>query len=648
MDAIPNAPADAQLNGDQLALRNGALLVKWDLRPGRLQLVEITNGTAVSTAWPQASEIFILTLAGGQRLPASQLRVTGKPKLEKLRPQNDSVRKAATYPGKKVSLSLTDDDGRTRATWSAVVRDGANYVRQELTIAAEGSELPLRDVQLLDLHLPDAKVIGSVDGSPVAAGNMFFACEHPMAKHRVEGDHAIYSVPRHQPLRVGQSWTVGSVIGVAPPGQLRRAFLHYVERERARPYSPFSYYISWFDIAAPDRKMDARQCLDVIEAFGSEMVTKRGVKLSAFVFDDGWDDNKTLWKFHPGFPNGFRPLRDAAAKFGARLGTWISPFGGYGAAKKERLSFGATQGFETNRAGFSLAGPKYYRRFRDVCAEMVRRHGVSYLKFDGIGGGSDNGPGKDFGLDLEAELRLIEDLRSIRRDLFFNTTVGTWPSPFWLWWSDSVWRGGEDIAYAGKSSKRQQWMTYRDALGYKIRTQRGPLYPLNSLKFQSVMYARLSLAAELSNDPKEVIDDIRMAAGSGTQMQEFFITPAMMTPPLWDALAEAVAFTQRNARALVDTHGIGGDPAAGEPYGYAAWSPDGGVLALRNPSCQPARFAVDLHAAFELPAGAPQSYTLRSPWKQDAVASPRTLKADQPHTFELAPFEVQVRQASPQ
>ena len=41
--------------------------------------------------------------------------------------------------------------------------------------------------------------------------------------------------------------------------------------------------------------------------------------------------------------------------------------------------------------GFSLAGPKYYARFREVCAEMVEKYGVNYFKFDGIAQGDSSG-----------------------------------------------------------------------------------------------------------------------------------------------------------------------------------------------------------------------------------------------------------------
>ena len=38
------------------------------------------------------------------------------------------------------------------------------------------------------------------------------------------------------------------MIGVAEPGQMRRSFLTYLERERAHPYRAFLHYNSWFDL----------------------------------------------------------------------------------------------------------------------------------------------------------------------------------------------------------------------------------------------------------------------------------------------------------------------------------------------------------------------------------------------------------------
>jgi len=641
--------AGAKLEGDRLTMQNAVIAVTWDLSADRFGLVEVVDRLSGETIRARTAEAFTVELAEGRSLVASQFRRAGEPTLEEIQPDADAVRQSCRFAGWQAAVPMVPDDVRIRLTWRASLRDQSNYVRQELTVEPTAGDLPLKGLTLIDIKAPGAQTCGEVDGSPVVAGPFFIACEHPMANNRVAEGTLTCRVPRYRPVEQGRTFTGTSVIGVAPAGQLRRAFLYYIERQRARPYSPFVYYISWFDIAAPDRKMNEKLCLDRIHAFGRELVKKRSVKLDAFVFDDGWDDNRTLWQFHSGFPNGFAPLQEAAAAYGAVVGTWISPWGGYGRAKAERLQYGKTQGFETNPHGFSLDGPKYYARFRDVCTSQMREYGVGYFKFDGVGPGDvSKGAGSEYGPDIEALLQLISDLRNIRPELFVNTTVGTWPSPYWLWYSDSIWRSGRDVGYHGSGSTRQRWLTYRDMIGYQLRTRRGPLYPLNSLKFQSVMCAPLSLAGELSNDAKDLTDDIRMAAASGTQMQEFFVTPAMLTPQLWDTVAEAVKWSQENVDVLVDTHGVGGDPGVGEVYGYASWSPRKGILVLRNPGDRPARLRLDLQTAFELPPGAPGRYRLESPWRDPVGARPAvTLRAAEPHEFELAPFEVLVLEAVP-
>ena len=350
---------------------------------------------------------------------------------------------------------------------------------------------------------------------------------------------------------------------------------------------------------------------------------------------------------HEGFPKGFAPLQAAAAKYGAVLGTWISPWGGYSVAKAARLQYGKEQGFETAHGGFSLAGPTYFARFRDVLAEHVKNYGVRYFKFDGIGVGSAAfGPGEKFGADIEAMLDLIADLRGLHPDMFFNTTVGTWPSPYWLFFSDSIWRDGRDVGHHGAGSTRQQWLTYRDMMAYRVRVLNAPLYPLNSMKFQGLINAKLGLATNLSNDVDDLIDDIRIGAASGTQLQEYFVTTSMMSPKAWDAAAEAITWMRQNTDVLVDSHWIGGDPGKAEIYGYASWTPRKGILVLRNPSDKAADITVDLKTVLELPDGSPSRYRLKPVWQKTPRAE-TVIDVTQPHKLELAPLELLVLDALP-
>ncbi len=147
---------------------------------------------------------------------------------------------------------------------------------------------------------------------------------------------------------------------------------------------------------------------------------------------------------------------------------------------------------------------------------------------------------------------------------------------------------------------------------------------------------------------KDLIDEFRMFFGDGTQLQELYMTPQMMTPAMWDALAEAANWSRANADVLVDAHWIGGDAGKSEPYGYASWSPRKGILCVRNPSQRPRVLTLKLAEAFELPPGAPRQYSLKSPWKANAAAPAERLATAAEYRIELEPFEVRVLEATPQ
>ena len=76
--------------------------------------------------------------------------------------------------------------------------------------------------------------------------------------------------------------------------------------------------------------------------------------------------------------------------------------------------------------------------------------------------------------------------------------------------------------------------------------RKGPLFPLNSLMLHGVIYARH--ANHLDSDPQDDFrSDVRAYFGTGTQLQELYITPALLTPSNWDALAEAARWARERA-----------------------------------------------------------------------------------------------------
>jgi hypothetical protein len=635
----------ARLGGhaDVLTVDNGVIAATWSTTGGVLRAREVSDRSSGGRlTLPEL--VFGLVLADGSRLDASQMHIAATPATENVSALPHAARLAERFPGKRLTVVLEDPNHRLQATWRAELRDGSRYVRQEIALRAVGAPLPVREIVLVDMHARGAQVSGSVKGSPVTIGQWFVGFEHPLSQSTVNGDNVRCVLPRELPLRPESPFTVSSVIGVARPGQMRRDFLAYVERERAHPYRTFLHYNSWYDIGYFSQYSEA-EAIGAIQAFGEQLVRQRGVVLDSFLFDDGWDDPQTLWGFNAGFPDGFRHLRAAATEFSAAPGVWMSPWGGYGDPKKRRLEFGQQQGFETNEGGFALSGPKYYARFRDTCFRMIREYGVNQFKFDGTGNAARAFPGSAFDSDFDAAIHLIEELRAEKPDLYVNLTTGTYPSPFWLRYADSIWRGGEDHDFAGIGSDRQQWITYRDGATYENVVRRGTLYPLNALMLHGLVYARH--AKKLETDAhRDFADEVHTYFAAGTQLQEMYVTPTLSNTQ-WALLAEAAKWSRHNAATLVDTHWLGGDPRNLDVYGWASWSPARGIVTLRNPSAEQKRFAVDVQQAFELPPGAPRQYAARSPWFRDSGRKPLQLRAGSEHAVLLAPFEVLTLEAEP-
>jgi len=646
--AYASSPVKAASEGDALTLSDEAIAAVWSVHGGALRWQSLSNRLTGATLSFDSST-FELVPKEGVIVRSVDLRIVGTPVLEEIPAEANSSKAADRLRGRQIRIELEDPSTRIRITWRATLREGTSYIRQEVTIHTGPQPFPLAEIGLINVIAPGATVAGQVNGSPVTAGTgpsaeWFFGFEHPLSECRVRSSRALCWLSRELPLQVGQSVTYSAVFGVAHPGQLRRDFLDYIELERAHPYRTFLHYNSWYDLGYFDRYKE-QDAVAVIQSFGEQLTKQRGVKLDSFLFDDGWDDPTTLWKFNPGFPDGFTKVAQTAAGFGAAPGIWLSPWGGYDGPREQRLLSGRAQGLETNEGGFALSGPRYYRYFRDACLALMEKYGINQFKFDGTGNANEVIQGSEFDSDFDAAIHLIGELRAKKPDLYVNLTTGTYPSPFWLLYADSIWRGGEDHSFAGVGSNRQRWITYRDSQIYRGVVEDGPLFPLNSLMLHGLIFARH--AERLGSDPgNDFPDEVHSYFGTGTQLQEMYITPSLLSAEDWDVLAETAKWSRENAPILRDSHWVGGDPARLEVYGWAAWSPAQSVLTLRNPSDHPQDFAADLTSLLELPGKSARAFVARSPWKRDTAELPLTIPAQQ-HTFHLEPFQVLTLELTP-
>jgi hypothetical protein len=583
--------------------------------------------------------LFELILQDGSVITSNDFRFVNSPVASNITEDLNGKTFAGRLSGKKYSADLENQKTGLFVHWEADLRNGSNYVRQIFKFQPNDT---IKIAKIILLKLPvniGVKNAGTVDGSPIVHNNMFFALEYPLSKVELNNTYVISYIPRLMTY-VFTAW------GTTPINQLRRGFLYYIERERAHPYHQVLHYNSWYDISWHDRKFSESECLDRIKWFGDSLITKRHVPMKAFLFDDGWDDNKTLWQFHAGFPDGFTKLKKAAESFNTGIGAWLSPFGGYGNAKNLRLEYGSKQipPFETNKSGFSLSGPVYYNRFKEVTANFIKNYDICMFKFDGVGAGS--GAGIVYQNDVEAFLRLLSDLLVMKSDLYLSLTTGTWPSVYWLMFGDNIWRGGDDTNMMGEGSKRQQWITYRDADTYKNVVKRGPLYPLNALMLCGICIADNGYPGSFEMNDKDISDEIWSFFATGTNLQELYINPHKLNTANWNCLADASNWARENESVMADVHWVGGDPSKGEIYGYAAWSPEKAVLSLRNPSGTEKTFEVNVRRVFELPDNAGDEYLFYDARTGRKSEGKQTLAQGSSFHISLQPFEVMVLNAS--
>jgi hypothetical protein len=635
------------LDSKTIVLQNNVLKQSWKVTNNKLvseKIIDIQGNSSIDLS---ITELFSVVVDGKPQ-NSSEFKVMTAPKEYELMPTKESGRLSQHLSGKAVKALLISKDGKMYVQWTAILRDGSNYVQQQFVFSTNQPDIDVSEYSF-EFQTPGTAEAGTVDGSPATYGNYFFASENPMTKTSLKPEGKTsqiqFRLPRNSGLTKDEPFTNTITTGVVPKNQMRRGFLYYVERERAHPYVQYLHYNSWFDISYSELKLNETVCLDAIRHIGDSMFTKRGVALSGFVFDDGWDDNSSLWQFNSGFPNGFDPLTAEAKKYKSGIGMWISPWGGYNPEKAERLKYGATQGFETNENGFSLSGPKYYSRFKEVCLNRIQKNGANYFKFDGIGAANGLNANK-FEKDIDALFRLTGELRAANPELFINMTVGTWPSPFFLWYSNSIWRGSADVDFAGQGSKRAQWLTYRDGETYNNIVSKAPLYPLNSLMLHGICIASHGEPNEMNFDTEDIRNEIHSYFASGTGIQELYISWSLLNAEVWDILAESVLWSRANKEILEDTHWIGGNPEKGEIYGWAAWKNNKGILTLRNPTDKPMTMSIDIAKAFELPDNAAKQYTLASPWKSDISKPKINALSGKVVIIELKPFEVLTFNAS--
>lgn len=585
------------------------------------------------------TELFKVLLGDGSTVAASKMKLEDV-KIVTLGEDPSAATASLRYAGKALEARFTYGD--LSITWRAVLRDGSHYLRTEMDIKA-ARDLSMKGIVAMNYLVAKNSAytapeeVGNTRGAILASNHIFAGLETPMGlnscKDEGNATHIEGLWRRNTTLKAGKTWNISSVVGLVAPNQLRRSFLAYSERERAVAWRPYPVYISWYELnidrnnaPAPSYKgnMTVEQCADVVSHWKTHFYDKYQMAPKAFVWDDGWDQYGT-WTFNPNFPNGFDEPANEAKQMGTGIGAWLGPVGGYGQSGEYRRAYWRSKG------GMQLSNEDYYNFFIRCCTNMIDRYDFRFFKFDGISAqasaiGPDEGTrGEE---NAEAIISIERAVRQKRPDIFLNTTVGTWASPFWFHFTDAVWRQEGDYGEAGdQGTDRERWITYRDRLVYQNFIQRSPVCPINTLMTHGFILSRWG-AVSKNMDYDGIVREMRCAFACGSGMVELYNDYKLMDEikdnqgnagALWKDLAECIKWQQEQADVLPDAHWVGGNPWDGKKanvYGWAAWNGKKSVLTLRNPSASAQSFTTTLREALEIPSYVRGKITLTHAFSQ--------------------------------
>ncbi len=520
--------------------------------------------------------------------------------------------------------------------------NGSRTLRRRLRVFERLRRLPYSKLEgnsghlLHALYAYDALLGGKIQpvkaggfGQPVAwilegRGGAFAGLEWPSADNVLSMDIQGARLRCGQEIgeRIDDQGITGewAALALTPDERVKEWFVRYLDEIRIAPLRPYTLYNTWYDLRSaeypkvkPSQIMNEENILRIVRLIRENMIERHGISLDAFVLDDGWDVYESDWRLRPvQFPNGLEPIRRELERTGTALGIWFGPTGGY-SFHGLRADWFRANGYEvTDNNMISLVGRRYAELFKRRVTEMSRA-GVTYFKWDGIQF-VDNNPANGGPIGIygrRAALRhLIESceaVRAVRPETFLNITSGTWLSPWWLRWANTIWMDGGDYGQAEvpSISTRDSSITYRDVVLYEDFHRKGLWFPIANLMTHGVLKGHIDIEDIGRGEPLgKFADEVVFYLARGVSMYELYIAPDILTEDEWSVLAGSLRWARENFDVLKRGEMVGGDPAKGEPYAHVHYNGSHGIIAVRNPVIDPAFLVLRLDPNHGLDAAA--------------------------------------------
>ncbi|MCL4553152.1 MAG: NPCBM/NEW2 domain-containing protein, partial [Candidatus Marsarchaeota archaeon] len=491
---------------------------------------------------------------------------------------------------------------------------------------------------------------------PILIDGFFTGIEFPISSTRIEGKRAILA---HRPgihTEPGRWYdTRTAVYGVASPSGEKKAFQKYILAHSPGASKRMFSWEPWVTMSIPYQESEH---LDMLRTIKENLYRKHGVSIDSCVMTAGWSNPQSLWEIDANrFPEGFSRIKTAGERMKCRMGLWISPSSFYSFALD--TGWAKENGYETSPLPSGsyrvacLAGRKYQSAFKARVLDMFSRYDMTYAYFDGylsICPETDHGhePG-----ELSAEpiadglIDVLNSMRAINPDAWLEATCfGGNASPWWLFYVNTVLGNyGDDYCWGRVPAPvyRESYTTARD-----YSNLQGCTYSLIPAALQEVF------AGLYNHTTEPVVDDAVMGLMRGNMLYLLCTNPSVMSDYGWAGLAGIIKWGRRNVDIFRETQPLlpvswqNGNcprfsqdvPAPREPYGYAHWKGDRGMVSLRNPWITPQTYTLKLDESSGLSVKT-SGLSIVSLYPENRVYG-RGLKYGDTLSLPLAPYETLV------
>ncbi len=580
----PGRAATVDVKPDRITLGNELISRTVSIKDGVCRTVRFTNVPGkthldVTDRGPH------LRLINGKQVPAETLRVSGR--ITTTPPNGKGKQVAVTIP-----VACTQP-AAVKARVHLQVADGQHFMHKWCDVDSADVVDAVHVEQLAGKFKTD---LGGRGQPLFVDGRWFAGLEYPAGYHEgPDGQVRLYHFPGRKKFT-----TQRAVWGADVEKNLADSFEAYLNRVRVKPRN-FLQYNSWYDLRGTE--LAAETLIQRFEEFRKAFLVPYGLRFDAFAPDDGWQNPQSIWDVNRKIlPQGYKPLADALAKAGSRVGLWM-PLNG----TNLDVGWGVKQGYEKSSHGdyYCLASQRYGSAIRKATEVRIRDANLSYYKHDfnwfrcGAKGHLHlPTPRHGFEANVDAQLDLLAYERKLQPGIFLNVTSGAWLSPWWLMNADAVWMGASDFGYDThypQSSPRQWAMSYRDQHLYKKYRVERVQCPLSALMTHGIIHGRRNRLGGPNETLREWSDYVVMYYGRGVMLKELYLTPSLLNAEWWDVVGRATQWAIHNAATMVHTRMVGREPRNGGVYGYVHWSARKGIVLLRNPA--PADQTFDLTLA---------------------------------------------------